>query len=130
MTVENDEILDPVERIVSEDATYACGAYYFVLAVVETTISALPARRHITGRELLEAMRELGLARYGLMTKVVFEHWGVRSTEDFGRIVFRLVDAGLLSKTPEDSMEDFTGVYDFEEAFVVGVPWNRSDWDV
>ena len=130
MTVDRDEILDPVEQIVSEDPTYGRDAYYFVLAVVEATISRLPARRHICGRELLDSIREFGLARFGLMTKTVFDHWGVRCTEDFGRIVFRLVDARLLSKTPEDSIGDFKGVFDFDEAFVAGVPWNRSEWDV
>jgi len=47
----------------------------------------------------------------------VLRHWRVRSTEDFGKIVFAMVDAGFVRKSDEDSMRDFIGVYTFEEAF-------------
>jgi uncharacterized repeat protein (TIGR04138 family) len=47
----------------------------------------------------------------------VFNFWGVQTTEDFGHIVFNLVEKGLLSKTPEDSLEDFRDVYDFKKVF-------------
>ena len=39
------------------------------------------------------------------------------STEDFGDIVFNLVEAGLLSRSEHDTREDFRGVYDFNDAF-------------
>ena len=51
------------------------------------------------------------------MVRTVFKHWGVNSTEDFGQIVFMLVDAKLLGKTEEDSIEDFKNSYDFKEIF-------------
>lgn len=130
MTEEEEETLDPVDRLVKADATYHRDAYLFVLAAVEATVARLPARRHITGRELLDGIREFALSRYGPMAKAVFDHWGVSRTDDFGAIVFRLVGAGLLSKTPEDSMSDFEGVYDFDAVFVDGFPWNRGDWDL
>jgi uncharacterized repeat protein (TIGR04138 family) len=130
LTVENDDLLDPVDRILLDEKRYRREAYLFVLAAVESVVERLPARRHISGRELLEGIRAFGLARYGLMTKAVFDHWGVTKTEDFGEIVFRLVEANLLSKTPEDSIADFVGVYDFDEAFVENFPWNREEWEI
>ena len=51
----------------------------------------------------------------------MLENWGIRRTEDFGRIVFGMVDAGLLRKTDEDSLDDFTDVFDFDEAFDASV---------
>lgn len=71
---------------------------------------------HITGQELLEGVRELGLRKFGLMARSVFRHWGVTTTEDFGRIVFELVDRGEMRKTDRDRISDFLGVYDFEDA--------------
>jgi uncharacterized repeat protein (TIGR04138 family) len=71
---------------------------------------------HISGPELLEGIRELGLKRYGLMARYVFSSWGVRTTEDFGRIVFDLVDQGKMRKTDRDQLSDFYDVYDFEQA--------------
>jgi uncharacterized repeat protein (TIGR04138 family) len=47
---------------------------------------------HISGPELLEGVRELALQRFGLMAQAVFCHWGISSTDDFGRIVFELVE--------------------------------------
>jgi len=58
----------------------------------------------------------LGLRQFGLLAATVFEHWGVRSTSDIGDIVYHLIEAGDLEKTPNDSRSDFNNVYDFETA--------------
>lgn len=73
--------------------------------------------RHVSGRELCLGLRDYALRRYGLLTKTVLNHWGLHDTEDFGKIVFALVDAGLMRKTDEDTIEDFQGVFDFDEEF-------------
>jgi len=109
-----------VEEIVAKDPRYKVEAYEFVMRALNYTQRKLERPRHVTGRELLEGIREYGLDRFGLMSRTVFENWGVRKTEDFGNIVFNMVDAGLMSKTEEDSIEDFKDGYDFEEAFDKG----------
>ena len=73
--------------------------------------------RHVGGRDLCMGLRDYAVRRYGLLAKTVLNHWGVTQTEDFGKIVFALVDAGLLRKTDEDSLDDFRGVFDFEAEF-------------
>jgi uncharacterized repeat protein (TIGR04138 family) len=73
--------------------------------------------RHVSGRDLCLGLRDYAIRRYGLLAKTVLNHWGVTQTEDFGKIVFALVEAGLLRKTDEDSMDDFRGVFDFDEEF-------------
>lgn len=72
---------------------------------------------HISGPELLDGVRELALQEFGLMTILVFQHWGVRSTDDFGRIVFDFIERGAMRKTEQDQVTDFFAVYDFEEVF-------------
>jgi len=109
-----------VEEIVAKDPCYKVEAYDFVMGALNYIQSKLDRPRQVTGRELLEGVREYGLERFGLMTRTVFENWGVRRTEDFGNIVFNMVDAGLLAKTEEDSIEDFKDGYDFKEAFDKG----------
>jgi len=106
-----------VEEIVTKDPRYKVEAYDFVMSALNYTQSKLDKPRHVSGRELLEGIREYGLELFGLMTLTVFENWGVKRTEDFGNIVFNMLDAGLLSKTDEDSIEDFKDGYDFKEAF-------------
>lgn len=73
--------------------------------------------RHVSGRDLCHGLRDYALRRYGLLAKTVLNHWGVTQTEDFGKIVFALVDAGLLRKTDDDTIEDFRGVFDFDDEF-------------
>ena len=73
--------------------------------------------RHVSGRQLGVGLRDMALTQYGRLAGVVLRKWGITGTEDFGRIVFALVEAGLLRKTDEDTIEDFRGVYDFTDAF-------------
>ncbi len=75
---------------------------------------------HISGPQLLDGIRELALKEFGMMTIPVFRHWGVTSTDDFGCIVFDMIERGRMRKTDRDKLSDFSGVYDFEEAFDKG----------
>ncbi len=76
-----------------------------------------PPDAHLTGQQLCEAIRQLALDQFGLMSRVVMHSWGVRATGDFGEIVYNLIDIGLMKKSESDRREDFDGVFDFEEAF-------------
>ena len=111
------ELLKKVELICRKDSRYKPEAYLFLLAGLQFTVTQLPQPRHITGQELADGLRLYGLDQFGPLTAQVFEHWGVRSTEDFGRIVFTLVENKLLRKTEEDTLEDFKHLYDFSSAF-------------
>jgi len=73
--------------------------------------------RHVTGRELLEGIRAYATESFGFLARTVLAEWGVSRTQDFGDIVFNLVEAGLLSRTEKDTKSDFADVYDFAEAF-------------
>ena len=98
-------------------------AYLFILASIEYLQTRLPERRHVTGPELAIACRDFALEQYGLLARTVLEHWGLNSTEDFGRIVYSLVEVGLLVTQPGDRLEDFHGVYAFSEAFDDAYVW-------
>ena len=76
-----------------------------------------PEDAHISGPQLLEGIRDLALKEFGMMTIPVFRHWGVTSTDDFGRIVFDMIEQKKMRKTDHDKLSDFFGVYDFEAVF-------------
>ena len=99
-------------------------AFLFVLSALEFSQTRLPERRHISGAELAHACRDLALERYGVLARMVLEHWGIRQTEDIGDIVFALVDLGLLISQSNDTRDDFAGVFDFDQAFERDYPWN------
>ena len=117
---------DVLTRLRSRGEHYDDRAYLFVLASIEFLQGKLPERRHVTGPEVTHACRELALQQYGLLARSVLEHWGIRGTEDFGRIVYSLVDVGVLVTQPGDKVEDFHGVYGFEQAFDEGYVWQGA----
>lgn len=120
----NDDFLEKLESLVQNDGRFHKGAYLFVFDALEYTVKKMgkadlptAAERHISGRELLSGIGEYALDQYGPLTLSVLNHWGVQTTRNFGEIVFNLVEAGLMSKTENDSLEDFSDVYSFAEEF-------------
>jgi uncharacterized repeat protein (TIGR04138 family) len=73
---------------------------------------------HVSGQELCLGLRDYAINRYGLLARTVLRRWNIDATDDFGKIVFALVDAGLMRKTERDNLEDFQGVFDFDEEFI------------
>lgn len=106
-----------LERIHAREPRYAEQAYLFVLASIEFLQTRLPARRHVSGQELARAVRDYARDQFGLLAHPVLSHWGVVETLDIGRIVYTLVDVGLLITLPEDRVEDFDHVFEFRPAF-------------
>lgn len=73
--------------------------------------------RHITGQQLCMGLRDFALKQYGKLARIVLHNWHIHSTMDFGRMVFAMIDAELMRKQDDDTLEDFQGVFDFDEAF-------------
>jgi uncharacterized repeat protein (TIGR04138 family) len=115
-----------MDRIRLKERRYDERAYLFVLAALEFCQQRLEERRHITGQELAEGCRDLALERFGVMSRLVLEYWGIRSTADIGNIVFALVELGMLLSQPTDTREDFEDVYRFEQAFERDYPWGAG----
>jgi uncharacterized repeat protein (TIGR04138 family) len=79
--------------------------------------SAADDNRHVCGQELCRGMRDLAVLKYGMLAKTVLNHWGVNSTDDFGTLVYALIDRGELRSSEQDNIEDFKSVFDFADAF-------------
>ena len=126
---------EAIEQLSKKDPRYQREAYNFVREAldhtqkmvnkgVKTEVRAAaadddsnPKVRHVSGQQLLEGIREFALDQFGPMTFTVLEEWGLRRCEDFGEIVFNMVENNLLAKTKHDTRDDFKGGYDFEQAF-------------
>lgn len=129
----------PAERPDDTPRPYSREAYLFVFEALQQVQDDLPAAgpegaadrrhaarspnrdgrpgRHITAAELCAGFRMLAAAQFGGLARTVLSQWGVKSTDDVGRIVFELVDRGELCKCDGDRPEDFAGLYDFETTF-------------
>jgi len=73
----------------------------------------------LSGTEICEGVRRLGIKLFGPLAEMVLGEWGVKSTEDLGELVFNLVKHNLMGKQDRYVRRDFNNVYDFEEAFDV-----------
>jgi len=73
--------------------------------------------RHVSGPQLCLGLRELALKKWGFLASDVLRHWNIVTTRDVGEMVFALIDADLLQRRSDDSIEDFDDQYDFDEAF-------------
>jgi uncharacterized repeat protein (TIGR04138 family) len=117
--------IDPrvLEKIKSEivglgrDTRYAIEAYSFVLQGLEFYMAGLGERRHVTGQDLSRGLAEYAISQYGLFAKRVLGRWGISVTDDFGYIVYNLIDIGVMSRQPTDRVEDFFQVFDLSEFF-------------
>ena len=115
-----------LDDVVRRDPRYAYEAYEFLFEALQHTqhrLGRVPPDDaapdedyHVSGPELLHGVRELALREFGLMARTVFRLWGIDATADVGELVFNLIDAGLMSRTPDDHRRDFVDVYDLDEA--------------
>lgn len=121
-----------VEKLCMQDGRYAREAYYFLVEGLDFTVKQLEREkaghgRHVTGKELAEGLKMYALKEFGALAFSVLEGWGVRSTHDFGQLVFNLIKAGKLGKTEQDKETDFDNRYDFRDVFLVPfLPENRK----
>ena len=109
-------------KIQAKDPRYHREAYLFVRDGLDYTQKMIvkDARRrvrHVTGQELIAGIRDFALQQFGPMAKAVLEDWGIHRCEDFGEIVFNMIEVGWLAKTSKDSRADFANGYDFDDAF-------------
>lgn len=120
------EFTEIVALICKEDNRFDRKAYDFVRQALDHTVKDIKRKQpertgksqHVSGAELLAGIRDYALDQYGPMAKTVLNKWGVQRCVHFGDIVFNLIEYNVFSKTENDRREDFSEIYDFDEAFV------------
>ncbi len=111
-----------LDKIVNDDPRFHRDGYFFLREALDHTQKMVGKAkkdpiRHVSGKELLDGIRDYGLAQFGPMALTVLEEWGIRSCEDFGEMVFNMVGNNLLARTENDTREDFKDGFKFDDAF-------------
>jgi uncharacterized repeat protein (TIGR04138 family) len=118
-----------LSRIVETDSRYDREAYVFLRQALDfchrteakagkrIRVTEKTGENHVSVARLLDGIREYALQEYGPMAMMVLNSWGVKSCEDFGEIVFKMVEHRLLSVTEQDTREEFRKGFDFFAAF-------------
>ena len=126
VSMQNPEFSEIVALICKEDSRFDRKAYELVRLGLDHTVKDLRKKdggrpeksRHVTGPELLEGLRVYALEQFGPLAKTVLNVWGIRRCRDFGDIVFNLIEYNVFSKTENDRREDFSDIFEFDDAFV------------
>ncbi len=114
-----------LEQVVDECGRYPIEAFEFVRHGLNHTVQKIHGNSrvqsdetcHVSGQQLSWGLRNYAVETYGLLARTVLLHWGILRTDDFGRIVFSMVDNKLMQKTEDDDIRDFSNVFNFDSAF-------------
>lgn len=111
-----------LEQVIRDDGRYPLEAFVFLNEALASAAkrehgAGGTGPRHVTGKQLCMALRELAAERWGIMARAVLRKWNIRRTLDVGNMVFLMVEQGFMKKTDEDSLDDFADVFDLAEAF-------------
>ena len=112
--------LATLKQIRRKDPRFALEAYPFIFQALEYTVKKAGEHRHVTGGELLDGIRHFAYDQFGSLAEMVFRNWGIKQSQDFGEIVFNLVEAEFMSKTSEDSRADFRNQFDLSQTLMEG----------
>ena len=112
-----------VVAILKRDQRFDPQAYFFLKDALDFTLKRIAEAnggqpRHVSGPELLAGFRDFSLEQFGPMASTLMSEWGVRKCQDVGDMVFQLIDEQVFGKQDSDHREDFSAVFDFEEALV------------
>jgi uncharacterized repeat protein (TIGR04138 family) len=106
---------EAVNHIRETDGRFGPEAYSLVMESLDFTMARLGEHRHVTAGELLEGLCAHAKRKYGVLALAVVQKWGIRTSSDVGRIVYQLVEAGVLRKQESDRFDDFDRGCDLEE---------------
>ena len=108
-----------LEQIAMEDGRYSAKAISFVYEGLNYTAKKIIAEpKHVSGQTLCDGLRKFALEKWGRLAKSVLNNWDIKTTRDFGEIVWLMIKNEWLSAQPTDSINDFNNVYDFQKVFI------------
>ena len=102
---------DALEIITLKDPRYPREAYLFVREALDHTQRLLAKEkqggiRHVSGQELLAGIKDYALSQFGPMAMMVLHEWGIQGCQDFGEIVFNMVETGGCPMLLRDDLLD------------------------
>ena len=119
--MQNEQVLEMkknFEQIAKDDSRFTPSAIRFVYEGLSFTVKKITVEpRHISGQTLCEGLRKLAIEKWGRMSVVVLNNWGIKTTRDFGEIVYLMIRHKWMSAAETDTIDDFDDVYEFQTVF-------------
>ncbi len=116
---------EAVKELTLKYPQYAADAYEFMRAGLDYTVNlrkGTQENKHLTATELYTGALNYALEEYGPLACKVLQFWGIKTSHDFGCIVYNLIEAGIFGKQKGDRQEEFDVLPDPE--IILNQPYN------
>ncbi|MDX2201057.1 MAG: hypothetical protein SF069_19050 [Phycisphaerae bacterium] len=124
MSADFEDRWERVVHAIEADGRYSLSAFGFLVDVQAAAVARVyadvptpPEMRHVTGRDICDALRIVATERWGPLATTVLKSWGVRRTRDVGEMVYLLVREKWWGVQESDRIEEFDDVFHFDDAF-------------
>jgi len=97
------------------DVRFAPEAYGFILSSLDFERTRSAIEGHMKANVVVKAVCDLAVLKFGPLAESVLRSWGVTETRNVGEIVYNLIDMEILTKTDDDSFDEFFGVESLPE---------------
>ncbi len=117
-----------IETLVERYPQYTEEAYEFMRAGMDAAADRFckdDKSPHLSARELYLGACAYALEEYGPLAARVLEFWGIKSSRDFGNIVYNLIEVGVFGKQKGDSPEQFDTLPDLQQ--VLNMPYDGTE---
>ena len=117
-----------IEILVERYPQYTEEAYEFMRAGMDSAADRFcrdDKSPHLSARELYLGACAYALEEYGPLAARVLEFWGIKSSRDFGNIVYNLIEVGVFGKQKGDSPEQFDELPDLRQ--VLNAPYDGTE---
>jgi uncharacterized repeat protein (TIGR04138 family) len=117
-----------IETLVERYPQYTEEAYEFMRARMDAAADRFckdDKSPHLSARELYLGACAYALEEYGPLAARVLEFWGIKSSRDFGNIVYNLIEVGVFGKQKGDSPEQFDTLPDLQQ--VLNTPYDGTE---
>ncbi|MBQ2378816.1 MAG: hypothetical protein II295_00300 [Akkermansia sp.] len=117
-----------IETLVERYPQYTEEAYEFMRAGMDAAADRFckdDKSPHLSARELYLGACAYALEEYGPLAARVLEFWGIKSSRDFGNIVYNLIEVGVFGKQKGDSPEQFDTLPDLQQ--VLNTPYDGTE---
>jgi uncharacterized repeat protein (TIGR04138 family) len=109
---------ESIEKIAEQDGRFNAGAMKFVYEGLGYTVQKITSEpAHVNGQTLCHGLEKLALEKWGRLAMLVLNNWNIKTTRDFGEMVYLMIEHKWMSEQSTDSIDDFNDVYDFKTVF-------------
>lgn len=108
---DSDELL----RRLSHETGYAIGAIQFTMNALNMTMEDSSAdNKHVTAAALARCLLETVIDWFGDDAEGTLREWQLERSENLGKLVYGLIDSGLMKPGDGDAKSDFDGLYNLD----------------